>query len=116
MHQFVVFLHLLAGVLWSAALLSQHATGGAARLGRMAGPVVLLTGLLLAMGGARHDPSKAIVGLYGLAILIAVLSFGAAIRAMRRQVHPDRGRIPWQVVMPVGILCALMAVMAHWPF
>lgn len=116
MHQIVIFLHLLAGVLWAAGLLLLSAGGSIARLGRLAGPVLLLSGLLLALGSAGHDPGKSLAGLYGLLVLAAVLLFGAAIGAARRQAQADGKQIPWRIVAPVAGLCALMALMAHWPF
>lgn len=115
MHQIVIFLHLLAGVLWSAALFSHSGGGGITRIGRLAGPVLLISGLLLALGGAAHDPGKSLVGLYGVFILVAALLFGAAIGAARRPTQSGGPQVPWQIVAPVAALCALMALMAHWP-
>lgn len=103
-------LHLLAGLVWAAGLLA--ASSGAASSApwaRAAGPVLLATGLLLAIGSIRLDDTKAAFGLYGLAVALALIAFAAAIVLARA-----RRPLSW-LVGALAVLSVLMALMAHWP-
>lgn len=110
MHVLTSALHLLAGLVWAAGLLA--ASSGAttpAPWARAAGPVLLATGLLLAFGSIRLDETKALVGLYGLMVALALAAFAAAIAVARA-----RRPLSW-LVGAFALLSLLMALMAHRP-
>lgn len=116
MHILTTTLHVFAGIIWAAGLLAagsdHHRRGLPAR---WSGPILLASGGLLAFGSIRHDPSKSLLGLYGLSLLAAVMLFSAMIALARRSsTKPEEPNL-WWLLAGTAALSALMVWMAHWP-
>lgn len=117
MNVLVSTFHLMAGIFWAAGLIATLSGADAAgRLSRVWGPVLLFSGMLLAIGRSSHDPSKALVGLYGVFVLLALALFLLSITVVRRR-QGDKSRESLSIVMAgLAGLSLLMVLSVHWPW
>ena len=124
-------IHLFAGLVWAAGLFSSisgavppaSGSGGGfplQKIARFSGALLVLTGLLRAAGSASFDETKAVFGLYGLAIMVSLVLFSLLI-TLARSVSAANPRIQARYAN-AALLCGLaafsglMVIMAHWPF